>query len=301
MSHLLNINSISQVHEFFGMPRPKHPLISVLRLKQYLPDIDFGDTKYILNLYQVSFKSKVDGSFNYGRNTYDFQDGTLLFTAPGQALKFEAPEVPDEEGWTLIFHPDLIRKSELGRNMDSYTFFAYDLHEALHISDEEKRKLKELVENIEKEYSQNYDKHSQKLIIANLELLLDYCTRYYDRQFLMRTNLNSDLVSGFERLLKDYYKEGQQYETGIPTVSYCSSELGYSSDYFSDLIKKETGKTAQETIQQFVIEKAKTKLLSSTDAVSQIAYDIGFEYPQHFSKLFKSKTGKSPKEYRQLN
>lgn len=206
-----------------------------------------------------------------------------------------------EKSWFLSFHPDLIRSSGLAEKMNQYSFFHYDVNEALHLSDDEKDTIKQLRDKIVQEYSQNLDRHSQHLIIANLELLLDYCVRFYDRQFFTRTNLNSDIVSRFDRILRSYYETDSIEELGSPTVTYFSKELNLSANYLSDLLKKETGKTAQEHIHLHIIEKAKTRLLNSTASISEIGYSLGFEYPQHFSNLFKSKTGQSPREYRNLN
>jgi len=298
------INTISQAHQSVGLPAPKHPLVSVVNTADYKPTIDFRGLKVINNLYQITLKQIGCGNLMYGKNTYDYEEGTLVFTSPGQVTVFEG-EMPAEgesnNGWTLAFHPDLIRKSSLADKMNQYSFFNYEVNEALHLSEEELGTIEDLLDKIVKEYSQNLDKHSQKLIISNIELLLDYCTRFYDRQFYTRSNLNLDYVSKFEKLLKRYYEKEDVLEQGIPNVKYLASQLNFSSSYLSDLLKKETGKTAQEHIHLFVIEKAKNQLLSSKNSISQIGYSLGFEYPQHFSNLFKSKTGLSPSEYRNLN
>jgi AraC-like DNA-binding protein len=298
------INTISQAHQSVGLPAPKHPLVSVVKSAEFKPTIDFRGVRVINNLYQITLKQLGCGNLMYGKNSYDYEEGTLVFTSPGQVTVFEG-EMPDDnendKGWTLAFHPDLIRKSKLSDKMDGYSFFHYDVNEALHLSEEELHTIEDLLDKIVKEYSQNLDKHSQNLIISNIELLLDYCTRYYDRQFYTRTNLNLDYVSKFEKLLKRYYEKEDVLEKGIPSVKYLASQLNFSSSYLSDLLKKETGKTAQEHIHLFVIEKAKNQLLSSNNSISQIGYSLGFEYPQHFSNLFKSKTGLSPSEYRNLN
>ena len=202
---------------------------------------------------------------------------------------------------TLLFHPDLIRKTELGNKIDRYSFFDYATNEALHVSDDEKTSVTEIVNKIEKEYNNNIDAHSQTLIISNLELLLNYCTRYYDRQFYTRTNFNKDLVSQFEQFLKNYYQSDKPIEIGFPTVQYCGHSLNMSPKYLSDLLRKETGRNTQDHIHQFVIDKAKTILLNSNKSVSEIAYELGFEYPQYFSKMFKKKTAMSPIEFRNLN
>lgn len=302
MQKLINITSISQAHEIFGLRKPKHPLVSVYQHKDMdIESIPLG-FRYALDLYHVIFKIGYSGSLQYGRNSYDFQDGTIVFTAPGQVITFGGFDKNDEaKGWSLLFHPDLIRKSELGKNINNYSFFSYDVHEALHISDDEKQNITELVNKIEKEYSQNIDIHSQNLIIANIQLLLDYCIRYYDRQFYTRTNLNKDIVSKFEQLISNYFASDKPTEMGVPTVTYCGNELNMSAKYLSDLLKKETGKSAQEQIHYYLVESAKTKLLGTSEHISQIAYSLGFEYPQHFTKIFKSKTGMSPVEFRRMN
>jgi len=261
------INSISDAHKAVGLPKPKHPLVSVAKTVDYRPTIDFRGLKVINNLYQITLKQLGCGNLMYGKNSYDYEEGTLVFTSPGQITIFDG-EMPTEgetnDGWTLAFHPDLIRKSNLADKMNQYSFFNYEVTEALHMSDDERKTIEDLLNKIEKEYSQNLDKHSQNLIISNIELLLDYCTRFYDRQFYTRTNLNSDVVSKFESLLKRYYQSERVHDYGIPTVKYCAQELNFSSNYLSDLLKKETGKTAQEHIHLFIIEKAKNNLLNSS-------------------------------------
>ena len=299
-----HIETISQAHQAMGLPKPKHPLVTVVKTKDFAPVIDFRGIKVVNHLYQVTLKDVGCGNFYYGKNSYDYEVGTLVFTSPGQVAMFDG-EVPVEsentKGWTLAFHPDLIRKSSLGDKIDQYSFFNYDVNEALHLSDEELRTIEDLLDKIVKEYSQNLDRHSQNLIISNIELLLDYCTRFYDRQFYTRSNLNLDYISKFEKLLKTYYETEGAGEKGLPNVKILASELNFSSSYLSDLLKKETGKTAQEHIHLFVIEKAKNNLLNSNKSISEIGYALGFEYPQHFSNLFKLKTGMSPSEYRSLN
>ncbi|MGD1890915.1 MAG: helix-turn-helix domain-containing protein [Cyclobacteriaceae bacterium] len=263
----------------------------------------FKNVKIVNNLYQIAFKQAVGGSLTYGRNSYDFEDGTLVFTAPGQTSEYTDNSEGDNnlEGWSLVFHPDLIRKSDLAEKISRYGFFEYASSEALHLSLVERNHIEELRDKIEYEYSHNLDSHSLNLINSNLELLLDYCLRYYDRQFLSRTDLNQDVISKFEKTLKSYYKASKEYELGLPTISYCANELNLSPKYLSDLLKKETGKAAQEHIHLFIIEKAKNILLNSKDSVSEVAYSLGFDYPQHFSNLFKLKTGSSPSEFRNLN
>lgn len=307
MSNTFEINSISQVHQSLGLAKPKHPLVSVVYTKDVKTTKVFQKVKIVNNLYQISLKSSIQlGKLQYGKSSYDYEEGTLVFTSPGQVTEYEPKQEIETsnqeiEGWTLLFHPDLIRKSDLGDKIRRYGFFNYDVNEALHISDNEKNTIEEIIEKIIKEYSQNLDRHSQPLIIKNIELLLDYCLRFYDRQFYTRTNLNSDIIAKFERLLREYYQNNKVENLGIPNVNYCGQALNLSPNYLSDLLKKETGKTAQEHIHLCIIERAKNSLLNSNHSISEISYALGFDYPQYFSNLFKSKTGLSPREYRNLN
>lgn len=302
MNSIVHIKSITQAQELFGMPLPKHPLVSVMWARDFPDFSQYSGLKFNTDLYMVSLKDGITGSMGYGRNTYDFSEGTMVFSKPNQVLSSEDKEVAeDAKGWMLLFHPDLIRKSELGSTIGNYSFFDYEVHEALHLSEDEKAILTDLVLKIEVEINQNIDKHSQKLIISTIELLLDYCNRYYDRQFYVRTNLNQDHITEFEGFLKDYFKGEKPTEIGLPSVKYCGEMLNMSPNYLSDLLKKETGKSAKEHIYAFVINRAKNRLLGTTESISAIAYDLGFEYPQHFSKLFKKQTGMSPAKYRSLN
>lgn len=301
MKEIIKINSISEVHAYFGLEKPKHPLISILRIAGKINDIEFENFKYSLGLYHISLKDNCSYTItNYGRNSYDYQEGSMIFIAPNQVLEFEKQNInANDTGWTIMFHPDLIRKSELSKKMEHFSFFEYTSNEALHLSDEERSTVTEITSKIEKEFSTNIDAHSQTLIISNLELLLNYCVRFYDRQFFTRTNLNKDLASNFKQLLKEYYATNKQQELGIPSVQYCGEAMNMSPKYLSDLLKKETGQSTQDHIHQYIIEKAKNKLLNSTESASQIAYALGFEYPQYFSTIFKKKTSMSPNEYRQ--
>ncbi|MFK7801354.1 MAG: helix-turn-helix domain-containing protein [Anaerolineae bacterium] len=306
MAEFFHIKTISEVHRVFGLEKPKHPLISIIR-KWPTSDFDFGNVKVISDLYTLSLKGKTKedarGSFKYGRNSYDFDEGTLVFMAPNQVVTFDEHVEYESHGsgWDILFHPDLIRKSPLGKTIKEYSFFDYDANEALHVSDKEKQMLADLVQRVETELQQNIDKHSQELIILNLESIMTYCHRYYDRQFYTRTNLNSDFVSKFEAYLKEYFSSADLQDLGLPTVTQCGDALNMSGPYLSDLLKVETGKSAKTHIHAHIIEKAKTILLNTNNPINTVAYDLGFEYPQHFSKLFKSKTGVSPSVYRNLN
>lgn len=301
MPNFYHIKSISEVHHLFDLNRSIHPLITIIKAWPKI-DFDFENIKMTSDLYLLGMKGNIRGSFQYGRNSYDYEAGTLTFIAPNQVASFSGDFTEtDVGGWNILFHPDLIRKSELGKTIKHYSFFEYDTNEALHVSDKEKKILADLVERIETELEQNIDKHSQALIIANLETLLKYCQRYYDRQFYTRTNLNKDYVTRFEEFLEAYFTSNELDKKGLPSITQCGKALNISGRYLSDLLKVETGKSAKDHIHGYIIEKAKTILLNSNTSVSNIAYDLGFEYPQHFSRLFKSKTGINPSEYRNVN
>lgn len=300
MQDILNIKSITGLHQYLGIEEPKHPLISLLQLKEVLNTFHLKYFKYTLGLYQISLKGNCPFVvLNYGRNPYDFEEATMLFTAPNQVLEYRKDTFAKmSNGWALFFHPDLIRKSELGKKIDQYSFFDYSVNEALHLSEDEKKTVTEITQKIKKEYDTNIDQHSQMLIVSNLELLLNYCTRFYDRQFFTRTSFNKNIVTQFEGLLKQYYQSDKPIKIGFPTVQYCGDTMNISPKYLSDLLRKETGRNTQDHIHQFIIEKAKTILLNSNKTISEIAYELGFKYPQYFSKIFKKKTKMSPNEFR---
>ncbi len=300
MTEFIHIKSISQLHHLMEIEKPVHPLISVVRHSKDMK-ISFGNVRFNSDLYFISLKENIKGSFKYGRNSYDFEEGTLLFVAPGQVMSSNEDIEPDLAGWSVFFHPNLIRKSQLATTITKYHFFDYDIHEALHLSKKEKATLTECVLKIEQEINQNIDKHSQELIIHNLEAILKYGLRYYDRQFAIRTNQSKDYISKFEKFLMNYFSQHQQIETGIPTVEICGKAMNMSGKYLSDLLKAETGKSLIEHIHLYIVDKSKAILLNSNLSVSEIAHSLGFNYPQHFSKLFKTKTGLSPSEYRHLN
>ena len=304
MSEIIHIKSITEFHRIAGLPEPKHPLIGVYEDKemqdQMKPEqMEYSGARFATDMYIIMFKDKIRGTMTYGRTSYDFQHGTLVFLSPGQVIEPPEYKIEDERhGWILMFHPDLIRNSTLERNLDAYTFFDYETNEALHLSKEEQKYLAGVVSQIKKEYSQNLDGHSHRLILSNIELLLNNCLRYYDRQFYTRSGFNKDFVTRFEKLLKDYYLAEKAIELGIPSVGYFSEIMHMSANYLSDMLKKETGLSAKGHINRIIIEKAKSALLNSTVSVSEIAYNLGFEHPQSLTRLFKSKTGKTPNEYR---
>ena len=299
MAKIMRIESISQLHELIGYEKPKHPLITFIEPAKIKIRPIVIKQQVTTSLYNISLKNGHECRIKYGRQNYDFQEGTLMFLAPDQIIEpVSVSENPEADSWVLLFHPDLIRKSSLGKKINEYSFFSYDSHEALHVSDQEKQTVTHIVKRIETEYSQNLDIYSHDLIISNLELLLNYCQRFYGRQFITRANVNKDVVIRFEEFLKSYFDSDKPAAQGLPSVKYCAQEMGYSPNYLSDLLKKETGKNTQEHIQFYLIEKAKTLLLGTEEPVYKIAYALGFEYPQHFSKFFKNKTGLSPAEYR---
>lgn len=296
-----NIASISQLHGIFGFEKPTHPLISIIDVAKWEIPAQFIGVKYTSELYTIGLKDKSCG-LQYGRNTYDFDEGVLIFTAPNQVQSVSKAQALDEiHGWMLFFHPDLIRNTSLGNNIEDYGFFSYDVHEALHLSEAEQKTITDCKTMIQNEIAQRIDNHSQTVIASSLELLLNLSRRYYERQFNTRSAQNSDVVSQFHLLLNNYFKTGKFAETGVPPVEYFAGEIHLSGNYLSDLLKKETGYTIKDHVNNFIVEKAKTLLLNEAEPVSGIAYTLGFNYPHYFSRLFKSKTGLTPQEYRKLN
>jgi AraC family transcriptional activator of pobA len=292
----VDIPTVAAFHDYYDRGKPKHPLITLVDMPSADRKQAAGTVSYRLGLYSIVCK-RFEGVLRYGRSAYDFQEGTLMFTAPGQVLTPE-PGIRTLEGWGLFFHPDLLNRSELGKRIREYSFFHYDVNEALHISEEERLTLLDSLRKIEKEYSQNIDKHTAGLIIDNLQLVLSYCDRFYDRQFLTRAKVHNDIVQRFERLLVESF--GGDAE-GIPDVKYFAGLLHLSPNYLSDLLHKYTGKTTQEHIHLQLIDKAKSLLWGTEKPVSEIAYELGFDYPTHFAKLFRAKTGMSPSAFRGTN
>ena len=299
MQKLITIKSISQLHQALGYAPPKHPLISFLKFSEMNFEIEENFDAANINFYVISFKTS-SGTLKYGRNYYDFEEGTMMFTAPNQVL-FPSHLASDEfdlNGWSLFIHPDLLYNSKLGEKIVDYSFFTYESNEALHVSEVEKNKINACVKNIIEEYSQNIDRHSNELIVSNLELLLNYCKRFYDRQFYTRSTHNKDIVSKIEKLLKEYFSSEKANLLGLPTVKYCAEKVNLSPNYLSDLLKKETGKNTKEHIDYYLLEKAKNMLLGSELNINQIAYSLGFENAKSFSKLFKKRIGTTPSAYR---
>ena len=299
--NIVRVDSISTIYEWYGLGKPENPLIALIDYSKMKSSKSLKGFTFVLGLYVISMKKVTEmNAIQYGRRHYDFQEGTLMFMTPEQTITIETEENP-LTGWGLYFHPDLIRKSNLGKNIKNYTFFSYDVHEALHISGKEKKILKTITKTIKDEYSTNLDNHSHTLIISSLELLLNYCDRFYTRQFLTRKSNNLDVISKFEKFLKEYFESNKPKINGLPSVKECAYQMNYSTNYLSDLLKKETGKTTLEHIHYYIIDLAKTILLSSNDSVQEISYQLGFEYAQQFSRLFKKETGMSPVEYRSMS
>lgn len=295
----VDITTIRELHKLYNCPAPLHPMVSFLSLKEISREnFPTQETTFRLGFYAVYLK-QLKGSMKYGRSQYDFDEGTLVFTAPGQAISTQR-YLSYDDGWGLFFHPDLLYHTALGKKINQYSFFQYDANESLHISEEEKKILLQCTQNIIREYSQNIDKHSQGLIVSNIELLLNYCERFYDRQFLTRIKVNHDTVQQFESALLNYFSQDSLINAGLPDVKYFASILKLSPNYLSDLLNKYTGKTTQEHIHLQLVEKAKSLLWGSNKSISEIAYDLGFEHPSHFTKIFKTKVGKSPTEFRIL-
>ncbi|MET7253190.1 helix-turn-helix domain-containing protein [Dyadobacter fermentans] len=301
MKPILQVKTISEINNFVkGVT--KHPLVAVVDFSK-VDELIEEDVKISCDFYCIMFKNYCANNMRYGRQQYDFQDGSLICIAPRQILTMdsEIDKKEDMMGWGLFFHPDLVRGTTLGSKMKEYTFFSYETAEALHLSEKEKQILYDCVQKIENELNENIDNHSQNLIVSNIELLLNYCSRYYGRQFITRKHSNRDVVSRVEQVLRAYFSSEVLKEKGLPSVTYLAGEVNLSPNYMSDLLKKETGMNAKDRIHHFLIEEAKNILLGSNKSISEIAYELGFEYPQYFSKLFKQKTGNTPQEFRNLN
>lgn len=281
-----------------------HPLVSVIDLSKAKPRSWDGqkNVRIIYGMYCIFLKDFKGCDIKYGRNYYDYQEGTLVFVAPGQLTVVETDgQVYQPKGYALVFHPDLIRGTSLAKSIDDYNFFSYNSNEALHLSERERQIVLDCFSKIEYELQQNIDKHSKKLIASNIELFLNYCERFYDRQFITRDVVNKGILEKFEELLNGYFSSDKPQKIGLPSVAYCADELHLSANYFGDLIKRETGKSAKEYIHNKIIDVAKNKAYHTDKTVNEIAYELGFKYPQHFTRLFKTVTGLTPNEYRFQN
>jgi AraC-like DNA-binding protein len=292
---MIHYDTIKKYAEAFNN-KALHPLIAYVDLNQSLPMLR---SQFMLGFYAIIIKETRCGDIRYGNQYYDYDEGTMVFIGPNQIIKHEPEgEIHQPYGKALIFHSDLIKGTNLGKHIHEYTFFSYASYEALHLSNKEREKILVCFDNIENEIIQNIDRHSKKLIISNLELLLNYCTRFYDRQFITRENIGQGIIEQFEQHLNEYLRHDKLQEIGLPTVSYFADTLNLSPNYFGDLIKKETGKSAIEYIHLKLLEYAKEKIMDKTKSISEISYQLGFKYPQHFTRLFKQKVGMAPNEYR---
>jgi AraC-like DNA-binding protein len=300
MSQLIYLKSIADLSRLLN-ENDFHPLVAVVDFSKTKDHIE-EETRITTDFYSVMFKNYCKSNITYGRKAIDFNEGSLICMAPNQVITIDTEFEPRENpmGWGLFFHPDLIRNTSLNSKMKDYSFFSYEIAEALHLSEKEKQLLFECIVKIQSELKENIDDYSQTIIVSTIELLLNYCNRFYGRQFITRKATNRDILAKVEALLKQHYSI-KTLPNGLPTVKHLADAVHLSPGYLGDLLKKETGLNAQEHIHQYVIEEAKNILLNSNQSVSEIAFHLGFEYPQYFSRLFKQKTGKTPLEFRNLN
>lgn len=303
MENVLHFNNVADYNNANNHPT-LHPLVSVVDLSKAEPRKWKAGTHVKMNfdIYAIFLKNAKCSDIKYGRHYYDYQEGTLIFFGPGQTVEVEYEITNSQpQGLVLVFHPDLIRGTSLGKTINNYNFFSYSTHEALHLSEKERQIVTDCFSKIDYELQQGIDNHSKTLIASNIELFLNYCMRFYDRQFITRENINKSIVERFEELLNRYFSSDETQQHGLPSVAYCANALHLSPNYFGDLIKKETGKSAQEIIQQKTIDAAKERMFDYNKSVSEIAYSLGFKYPQHFTRLFKQRVGITPNEYRLMN
>ncbi|MBC7922452.1 MAG: helix-turn-helix transcriptional regulator [Ferruginibacter sp.] len=292
------IHSIAELHRLLSLSKPKHPLVSVIKLndlKEACPEM-IGS--FLYNFYSICIKKDFKGKLKYGQHYYDFDEGVMTFFSPGQVISSEATDEVSLSGWWLVVHPDFIRNYPLAKTIKDYGFFSYAVNEALHLSEKEEAMLASIMQSIEQEYHSVIDTFSQDVIVSHIDLLLNYSNRFYNRQFITRKHVSNDLLVNLEAILSEYFNGDEVQKTGLPTVQYISDKLNISPNYLSDLLRNLTGQSTQQHIHDKLIEKAKEILSTTSLSVSEVAYQLGFEYPQSFSKLFKSKTQVSPLEFR---
>ncbi|MDT0678686.1 AraC family transcriptional regulator [Autumnicola musiva] len=297
MDNILNLESISQYNTLKEV-KTRHPLITSFDSSTAKP-LDSG--KYRFDFYAIFLKGVNCGELKYGRNNYDYDEGTMVFMGPGQVVGIKSAKDYNPRGFALLFDPEFIKGTNLALKINQFNFFSYELNEALHISEKEQLIVQDLYAKIDYELDQNIDKHSKTIIANNIELLLNYCERFYERQFITRENLNKGTLVNFEKLLNDYFRSESPQKHGLPSVSYFAAQLNLSPNYFGDLIKKETGKSAMDHIHLKMIDIAKARIFDAEKSISQIAYELGFKYPQHFNRMFKKNTGYTPNQYRAMN
>lgn len=293
----LKISSISELHDILQLPKPLHPLVSLVDNTKMKVNKEMLKRSFTLDFYKISYKYSTNGKMGYGQGYYDFNEGGMMFTAPGQVLSTE--ENAEYSGYTLLVHPDFIRSYPLARNIKNFGFFSYDTNEALHLSDQEKTTITGLLDNIRYELNTAIDEVSQDVIISYIEVLLNYSNRFYKRQFITRKAVNHDLLTKMDTVLEDYFNKQETLNKGLPTVEFLASTLNLSPHYLSDMLRNLTGLNAQQHVHEKLIEKAKEYLTTTGFSVSEVAYALGFEHPQSFNKLFKKKTDKTPLSYRQ--
>lgn len=291
--------TISEFHRFRNLPKPEHPLISVINLET-VKRLPAGETSLVFDFYWIALKRNFNGKVRYGQQEYDFDEGVMFFISPGQILRIEVEKdvLLQHSGWMLLVHPDLLWNTPLAKNIKQYGFFDYSVSEALHLSDKEETTITGIMQNIEQEYRSDIDAFSQNVLVAQIELLLNYSDRFYNRQFITRKKASSDLLIKLEDLLNDYFDRQNDSQTGLPTVKYVAEKLNISPNYLSDMLRTLTGQNAQQHIHEKLIERAKEALTTTSLSVGEIAYRLGFEHPQSFNKLFKNKTKVSPLEFR---
>jgi len=301
MIKTFRLDSIAQFHAFCNLPNPEHPLISLVDYSKVSYPFDDSKVKWVQNFYTIGLKRNVNAKFNYGQQQYDFDSGVLSFIAPLQFLNLEINQdfVAEPTGWILLIHPDFLWNTVLAKKMKSFDFFQYAVNEALFLSDKEEKTIADILLKIQEEYRANIDKFSQDLIVAQLEMLLIYAERFYERQFITRKKSNYELLTRFENVLSEYFDNGQLVEKGIPTVSAIADKLNISPNYLGTLLRIHTQQNTQQHIQNKLIDYAKQQLSTTNLSVSEIAYELGFEHPQSFSKLFKQKTNQTPLAFRQ--
>lgn len=297
------ISSLSEFHRFLSIPTPLHPLISVALVSEIHATNSEVWKKFSTDFYTISLKNNIQSKIKYGQQYYDFDKGTMIFTAPKQVQSVEVNETNKFNetygtGYVLMFHADFLKKHPLQTTIKNYGFFSYSVNEALHLSEQEEKNIVELFQKIEKEY-QHIDKHTQDIILSQIDLLLYYCNRFYERQFITRKSVNNDLLSKMEQILNTYFSDSEVQRNGLITVEHLANKLNISANYLSDMLRSLTGQNAQQHIHQKLIEVAKEKLLTTNLSVSEIAYELGFEQPQSLNRLFKKKTEMSPLKYRQ--
>jgi AraC-like DNA-binding protein len=296
MDKILNLDSVDLYNKLYGL-ETLNPLVSVIDLNKATSSVDLIRFNY--GIYALYLKLEKACDIKYGRQTYDYQEGTIVCFAPGQTAETNpTTDKVQVNAHGILFHPDLLRGTSLGKSIKKYTFFSYEVNEALHLSEKERSIVMDCLKIIRMELEHGVDKHSKTLLVNHIELLLNYCMRFYERQFITRGKTNRDVLTRFENLLDEYFESALAEQDGLPTVKYFADKLCLSSNYFGDMFKKETGKSPQEYIQEKVIELAKERISDTADTVSQIAYSLGFQYPQHFCRLFKKRVGYTPSEYR---